>query len=203
MIIPKITIHRRIEAETGSAGKPLYILVMYIHSVTGYDTITGESTGAYGQLPLELFLYRKMNNSAWNTPGSTERVRSGAFIRLLEPDDIDTQNYTLFGTEKLLWGTRSDIRASVAAETLMPCTGSGGTALTRSGSLTADAPAVTYNRSGYYKSRVFIATSEDSSALELRKELMLEAVKAFIAKYLSVAYSPDALQENVYETGTI
>jgi hypothetical protein len=203
MIIPKITVHCRITAETGSAGQPLYVLIMYINSVTGYDTLTGESTGTYGQLPLELFLYRKMNNSAWNTPGSTERVRSGAFIRIMEPDDIDTRNYTFFGTEKLIWGTRDDIRMSVGAETLMPCIGSGGTTLTREGALTADAPVITFNRSGYYKSKVFIATSSDAGELSLKRDLMLEALKAFISKYLSVTYSPDALQDTVYETEDI
>ena len=202
MIIPRINMHYRIQAETGSRGRPLYVLTAYVHSVTGYDTVTGENTGPFQSVPLELFLYRKYNNSDYSleeTPN--EKVRNGQYLRVLEPDDLDELNPTLFGTEKLLWGKRDAVRETEETVTLMPAVSTGGVPLTREGATDAEAP-VTHNRSGYYKSRVVIASSENISNLVTTGKLIHASISAFVSKYLSLSYLSDP-QQIVYKQETI
>lgn len=198
MIIPRIKLHTRIEAEAGSGSSPVYVLIMYINGVNSYDTVTGEETGPMPQVPEELFLYHKYNNAPLAS-SLEEQVRSGEYVRLLEPDDLVSGNMTLFSSEQLIWSSRANARASQLGVTLMPAVTSSGSVLTRASAKTARAPFYTGNRAGYYKSRVYLFSSSNMTDVENRKMLMTLALRAFITKYLA-ALSYDGNVAELYET---
>jgi len=201
MIIPKITVKSKVSAETNSDGAPLYVLTIFIDAIRGYDTVEGVYKGVFTELPLELFLYKKFNNIPL-TSSLSEALRSGAYSRIMDPDDINELNYTLFGSEDLTWGTKGDIRSSDQGSTLMPSVLASGSAIALETCDEAMAPMLSGTSTGYYKSRAYIATSLSMEDLISNKSIMLASIDAFVEKYIA-SISTGTLSGDLYETEDI
>jgi hypothetical protein len=185
MIIPRIKVKRRISAITQNQTTE-YVLEVFIHAIKAYNTETAEEEGDYLSLPLEMFLLVKYNNRTDGDPVK-EPVSAGRFMRVIEPDDLDTENPVVYGTEKLRWGDPDTPRASEAGITLLPATSYGGSELTLAGVENAIAPTKTYNDSGYYKSRLFVLKSESKTQIENMSASIKSRLEIFKAKYMADA----------------
>jgi len=179
MIIPRIKVKTRVRAITGIEDIPEYILDIFIDSVVAYNTDTGQEVGDYNEIPLELFLYEKLNGTV------AEPVYAGAYSRVIMPEDLDTINPMLFGGEDLRWGRLSNVRQSDATVTLMPATNAVGGPLALANVSQAQAPKDTYSRSGYYKSRVFSYRSKIADNVTQWKNNIMTGLGLFLTAYIN------------------
>ena len=133
-------------------------------------------------IPVELFLYQKMNNilPADGTP-AVEPLLSGTFGRCAEPDDFDPNNPTLFGKEQLIWVR--DPWAYTGTNQLAAAGDALGAPLTLASAEAPYSPANTKNTTGYYVSRVHQARTLDPNGADAIRDQMIVACRAFAAKY--------------------
>lgn len=199
MIIPVIKVSTRI-TEVTTDGRTAFQMDMFITDVLSYNTDTGLEGDPYPQIPQELFLYVKYSN----TDKLSEPVHTSLFVRVIAPEDLDSNNPVLIGTEQLLWGKKHSPRQSLPMSTLLPAVADSGSPLSKVNLNRAVAPDKTFSKSGYYKSRVFSFRSYNASEIQKKRKDMLTMLDVFKKKYLAkideVVLSPEF---NVTETNII
>lgn len=152
----------------------------------------GITEGPAPDVPLELFLYQKLNNvMPPNGSAIREPLLSGKFMRCLEPQDlddpakpVDTYAGTLFGSSERLKWVKNPLDYT-GTDQLLPSGTSTGAPLTIATAENPYSPLSTKNTVGYYVSRIHQARSLDPAVAAQIRDNMIVSLRAFAAKYNS------------------
>lgn len=167
MIMPvKVTV----KTMDSSASDIKYTITAFVEDIR--RVLTNSSLN----LPKDIFLFAKADTS----DNSTETVAESTYQRVIDPQDIQTVNPNTFGSDGLIWGKDTDTGDQV----LQPSTSGTGAPITQKeyaeGAL---APLITYNITGYYKSRAYIFATRNVGEAAMSKSFIVSAAGAFLTKY--------------------
>lgn len=174
---------------SGSQLVNKYRVTTYIKNVVLYNLLNELDEVDPADIPMELFLLRKLNPAA----GSSESVISGNFVRVAEPEDFQSSTPTVFGSEEKIW-VRNPWTYPDQQKILFPSIAPSGTELTQATAVNALAPLDTKNTNGYYVSRVNIAVYSNTSDASTGAENVLTSIRTFALKYnayLNVSFEPE------------
>lgn len=183
MIIPKIKLLKKVSAATTVDDKVLYTLRVFVDSIRAYNTDTQSYVGDYTGIPLELFLYQKYDNTTVGAELKEESVGSGFYVRTITTNDLDEENPMLLGVEKKTWAVLESPRHSNHG-TLQKAIPKGGVELSLATVNRAIAPLQTFNRSGFYKSRVFVFHDTDANRIEMMFKSVQDNLLTFLRKHI-------------------